>query len=657
LPIQRGARRAVWHVTGAGAGFVVNASSGSPFHWYPMTMLEVSEQAPRRRKAERFTPKLRALIEKVRSLARFDAASLTSTLGEADIEFDDISRFVRFRARGYARVLVFQQPGLELRLLCWLPGQTTPLHSHGPSLGVFKVIRGTATESVLGQRDRKWAPRSVVADDSSRVHQVSNTETDALLTLHIYCPSLHCSKSSRARGRHVVIVGGGFSGAAVAYHLLQGASADTHIHIVEKGPWIGRGIAYGVESDCFRLNVPASRMSIDPAKPDDFVSFANAHGDPHAFLSRALYGRYVCARFGRALEESAAQVHVWRDEATRITGGGVELASGRRLVADAVVVATGLSQRLGRDVASRRIVDAWDECALAGLPERGRLMILGSGLSALDVLAFLDARGFDGRATLVSPRGLVPLPHAAVSSNKQAPPPLDISRAPTTLRALVRWVREAMEDDVQAGAPWQSVVDRVRPHVATLYRRLSPRDRARFVRHVRPYWDVFRHRAPRESLDRLRDWLDCGRLDKVAGRVTVLRADASRVRVSIAERTGVTRVESFDAVVRCIGPALKVTDGESPLICSLVEAGLARRAASGLGVDTDQEGRILDATGYANPRLVAIGALRRASDWETTSVPDIAAHARAVAVSLRRIIEPACPPLGESLARAGRARP
>ena len=44
-------------------------------------------------------------------------------------------------------------------------------------------------------------------------------------------------------------------------------------------------------------------MSIDPAKPDDFVSFAKAQGDPDAFLSRALYGRYVCARLARALEE------------------------------------------------------------------------------------------------------------------------------------------------------------------------------------------------------------------------------------------------------------------------------------------------------------------------------------------------------------------
>ena len=633
-----------------------------------MTMLDVSARAralplpkkareTRERRADWLSPKIRALVESMRALARIDAASLRSALEDARIEFDDISRFVRFRADRYVRALIFRKGGVEVRLLCWLPGQRTVLHSHGASLAAFKVIRGTATESVLGQRDRKWAPGSVVAEDFSRVHQIANMESDPLLTLHVYCPYLQVAKPSRARARHVVIVGGGFSGAAVAYHLLREASADTHIHIVEKGPWIGRGIAYGVESDCFKLNVPASRMSIDPTVPDDFVSFAQAQDKPQAFLSRALYGRYVTEALARALRESSAQVHVWRDEVTRISRKEVELLGGGRLDADAIVLATGLSQRLGPHIANRRVVDAWDECALAALPQRGRFLILGSGLSALDVLGFLDARGFDGRATIVSPRGLVPLPHSAAPSNHAALQPLDISAAPRTLGALVAWTRGEIIGAIEAGMPWQAAVDRVRPQVASLYRRLSPRDRARFVRHVRPYWDAFRHRAPGESLERLRDWQEHGRLERIAGRVTLLGPDGPRVRLSIAERSGITRIESFDAVVRCIGPALKVSDGESGLITSLVEAGLARRSASGLGIDTDPEGRVIDADGDANPALVALGALRRASDWETTSVPDIVVHARAIATSIRKgLATTRSPPRSQDFAPLQRAR-
>ncbi len=450
-------------------------------------------------------------------------------------------------------------------------------------------------------------------------------------------PVLRPVESSRTGARSVVIVGGGFSGAAVAFHLLRGASAETRIHLVEKGPRVGRGIAYGVESDCFRLNVPASRMSIDPGVPDDFVSFAGAEEDRHAFLSRAVYGRYVATRLARALEEGAGRAQVWHDEATRVTRSEVHLRGGARLAADLVVVATGLSQRLAPEVRDARVLDAWDELALAGLPSHGRILILGSGLSALDVLAFLDARGFDGRATLVSPRGLIPLTHAPQAAPAAAPP-LDVSAAPPTLAALVPWVRGAIAAAVAQGTSWQAAVDRLRPHVATLYRRLSAHDRARFVRHVRPYWDVFRHRAPRESLERLHGWAEQGRLERVSGRVRLLGDDGARVRVAIAERRGVTREDSFDAVVRCIGPALKTSDGESPLVRSLVDAGLACRAASGLGIDTDPDGYLLDADGRPNPRLVAMGALRRASDWETTSVPDIAVHARAIAAAFERNI-------------------
>ena len=77
----------------------------------------------------------------------------------------------------------------------------------------------------------------------------------------------------------MVIVGGGVAGVAVAYHLLREMNADGRIHVVEMGPWLGRGIAYGVESEVFRLNVPASRMSLDPEVPDDFVAFSGSGSD------------------------------------------------------------------------------------------------------------------------------------------------------------------------------------------------------------------------------------------------------------------------------------------------------------------------------------------------------------------------------------------
>jgi uncharacterized NAD(P)/FAD-binding protein YdhS/quercetin dioxygenase-like cupin family protein len=585
------------------------------------------------------TPALVALRDHLSRIENPDGPALAAALAAAPVTFDDVRGFVRFDDESYVRALVYSNDRLELRLHCWRPGQSSSLHGHGASACAFKILRGTATETVLGDRDRVWAPGSVVVENAPRLHQVMNAGRDPLLTLHAYSPPLPIDAPSSRRGRQVVIIGGGFAGAAAAFHLLREMGADGRIHLVEMGPWLGRGIAYGVESEVFRLNVPASRMSIDPETPDDFVKFAGSEAAPHAFLGRALYGRYVTARFGGVVKQSPAKLRLWRDEAVAVTRDAVVLRGGATLPAEAVLLATGIVPRV-KHVHPHwhpRVVDAWDECALATLPKQGRLLLLGSGLSALDVLAFLDAQGFSGEVTLISPRGLLPLSHEREFQGTTPLEAADVERAPAAIGPLVRWVRRAIASAVAGGLPWQRAVDSLRPHVVRLYRALPPGDRASFVRHVRPYWDVFRHRAPADALERVDDWARAGRLRRVAGRVTIDgREDAAAVTVAIRERSGPSRRERFDAVVRCVGPALDVAEATTPLLQSLIDGGLAALAPNGLGIETTAEGRVVDARGEASRRIFGLGAVRRACDWETTSVPDIARHAQALAREIAR---------------------
>jgi uncharacterized NAD(P)/FAD-binding protein YdhS len=582
------------------------------------------------------TPALAALRDRLLAIPRRDGAALAAALA-APITFDDVRGFVRFDDEDYVRALIYRSDDLELRLHCWRPGQSSSLHGHGASACAFKIIRGTATETVLGDRDRVWPPGSIVVEDQPRLHQVMNAGSDALLTLHAYSPPLPVDAASRRRGRDVVIVGGGFAGVAVAYHLLREMDADGRIHLVEMGPWLGRGIAYGVESEVFRLNVPASRMSIDPDTPDDFVTFSGSD-EPHAFLGRALYARYVTARLAATVRERPAKIRLWRGEAVAVTADSVVLRSGTTLPAAAVVLATGIVPRVTRDHWHAKVVDAWDECALATLPSQGRLLLLGSGLSALDVLAFLDAQGFAGEVTLISPRGLLPLPHEPVFASHGTPPltAADVEQAPRALGPLMRWVRGTIASAVRDGVPWQRAVDRLRPHVTSLYRALPPAHRARFVRHVRPYWDVFRHRAPADAMERVERWARAGRLHRLAGRVTIDRRNAAELTVDIRERSGRQRRERFDAMVRCVGPALDVAEAQTPLLRSLIDGGLATLVPHGLGIETTPEGRLVDGHGEPSSRLYGIGAVRRASDWETTSVPDIARHALQLARAIAK---------------------
>lgn len=573
------------------------------------------------------TPALESVVAQLKALRGPRADDLAGVLA-APLSFDDVRAFVRFDGDERVRTLVYGDGRVELWLASWRPGQSTPLHRHGPSARAFRVLRGAVTETVLGERDRVWAPGAVVAEGGPRVHQLTNAGPDPLLTLHAYAPPSPAAPAPPP-GPCVVVVGGGFSAAAFAYHLLRLGGEGLRLHVIEAGPWLGRGIAYGVESELFRLNVPASKMSLDPGVPDDFVRFAGVEAEPHAFLGRALYGRYVTERLADAIARARARLWLWRDEAVGMSDAGVALRGGRVLHADAVVLATGLSPRVRRAPWHPGVVDAWDECALATLPRQGRILLVGAGLSALDVVAFLDAQGFEGEVTIVSRRGLLPLSHEA-TFHPVAPLSADVlARAPRELRSLVRWVREAIESPGEG--PWQRAADRLRPHVAHLYRSLSPRDRARFVRHVRPYWDVVRHRAPSDALARVETWAKAGRVRRLAGSATVADGAGDGVSVVLAERGGARRTERFDAVVRCIGPALDMREAETPLLRSLVDGGFARLTAQGLGIETTAEGRVVDAWGQPSTRIVALGAVRRASHWEATSVPDIATQARDLA--------------------------
>jgi uncharacterized NAD(P)/FAD-binding protein YdhS len=311
----------------------------------------------------------------------------------------------------------------------------------------------------------------------------------------------------------------------------------------------------------------------------------------------------------------------------------VSLSDGARLPADTVVLATGIAPRVAPSSLPHdpRIVDAWDERGLSTLPTHGRVLVLGAGLSALDVVALLDARGFDGALTILSRRGLLPRPHL---DRARPPVPLALSEvdaAPSDLRGLVRWVRLTIHAYEQAGHPWQLAIDALRPHVSRLYRALSARDRARFVLTVRPYWDVLRHRAPIDALaliDRLRGE---GRLEVLAGRIAHCEPHEHELEVEMVLGSGSRRRERVDFIVRCIGPALEPSEADTPLVRALIASGLAAADQAGLGIETDPLGRVVDASGKPSERLFAIGAVRRASSWETTAIPDISIHALALA--------------------------
>ncbi|GAA0555536.1 FAD/NAD(P)-binding protein [Paractinoplanes ferrugineus] len=411
-------------------------------------------------------------------------------------------------------------------------------------------------------------------------------------------------------GRTVAVVGGGCSGVLAARELLRGGD---RVKLVEPGE-PGGGLAYGTARPWHLLNSRAGAMSADPDDPGHFARWAGASADE--FRPRAEYGRYL-----REVFDGLSGVEVVQARATGLSAHGVALEGGREVRADEVVVATGnpaAAQPAARPEHPDYIADPWRPGALEAIPSDVPVLLVGAGLTAVDVVLTLTADGRrDAPITAVSRRGRLPLAHTPVP----APPtsvPFGQARG---LRDLVRIVREAAS---RAG-DWRAVVDGLRPVLDQLWGSFSAAEQEQFLRHLARPWECHRHRmAPSvgATVDALREE---GRFEVRAGGVRSMTAPPAGGLLVELE----AGVQWFGAVVNCAGPG-RLPAAAGSFAGNLLDEGHARLGPHGLGLDIDPQGRVIAADGRVRDGLWLIGPLRRGARWETTAVPEIRSQARAL---------------------------
>ncbi len=445
----------------------------------------------------------------------------------------------------------------------------------------------------------------------------------------------------------IAIVGGGASGTLLASQLLRAGNA--RVVLIERGERIGRGVAYGTTFAGHLLNVPAASMTGLPGDPEHFLRYVREHHDPSAqlttFVPRLVYGAYLehLLRESERLAAPGATLVRWRGEVVDLADDDARpwlmtFADGSRAHADRVVLALGNLPPRDPALASgnwpsdpaRYIADPWSADALDRRAP-GTVLLVGTGLTMVDVALELQQRTPGQRIVALSRGGLFPHAHrsggAAPSQGVPVPDPTP------SLTALLRFVRSAAVVAEVGGGDWRDAVNALRPVTAELWAALPESEQRRFIERLARYWDVHRHRlapAVAVAIDELRE---SGQLTFARGRLHRVASSADAVDVTMRTHGGAHELR-VAAVVNCTGPAGNVLAGGSRLLEALCAAGTARPHPLALGLDTGADGALRDAHGREHETLFAIGPLRRGELWETTAVPELRAQAHALAQHL-----------------------
>ncbi|MEB2847470.1 NAD(P)-binding protein [Rhizobiales bacterium RZME27] len=455
----------------------------------------------------------------------------------------------------------------------------------------------------------------------------------------------------------VLIIGGGYSGAALAIRLLEQRRNNMRIVIAEPRSVLGGGQAYSTADKAQLMNGPAGNFSIHRDNLTHLADWVERNSDRHdivlppdgasgLFIPRSLFGHYVQEELQhaiRAMDDGVTLEH-WQTQVIRLdrpSAGGrmvAGFADGRSLHADLVVLATGVFP-LATDVGlsslanDPRLATPWNEVKLDRLSKANEVLIVGASLSMVDTVASLEARGFTGRYQIISRRGHLIEP---VRTAGEALDIVDQNALPCTARELLALVISARRKLLAEGRDWQVIPLSLRPFILRLWQGSTTIEQLRFTRHLRSLWDVTLHRAAPPSYAAVERAMRAGRFTAQAARLVSAELSGEQIEVSLRPRGQRETVTiKVDGIIDARGHQEHDWSRiKAPLVRHLLENGLVRRHDTGFGIDATTDGGVRDQAGTEHGDLFAIGHPLRGVAWESSSLTELREQAQMLAAKL-----------------------
>lgn len=457
----------------------------------------------------------------------------------------------------------------------------------------------------------------------------------------------------------VAIIGGGASGALVAMQIARQSRIPCQVILYEPKA-AGNGLAYGTTCISHLMNVPAARLSADPDSPNDFLHWLEDPQNcpeleqpvpPGSFVPRTIYGRYLNWSMHAAFANSRCQARLIVRTAKAVdfllspVGGTVVSADADTDDVRHVVLALGnLPPRdplPGSHPFFRSdlyLSNIWSPNTLDSVAATENVIIVGTGLTAIDAVLALEDRGHTGHITLTSRGGRLPQPHAP------ATPYFDFLKDRKIPASAISYWREILceiRNAQKIGSDWRSVIDAIRPHTQRLWLNLPFIEKKRFLRHIRPLWESHRHRCPPTSWQRICALQNKEQLTLLPGRIRSIDEDNSgRACVTILPKGRQPETTlRVDHVLNCIGPESNFRQHfNDRLIVNLIARGTIHPDPLYLGINATPDGLAINFEEQVNPRISIIGPPLRGILWETTAMPEVRVQAKSIAARITEIL-------------------
>ena len=475
----------------------------------------------------------------------------------------------------------------------------------------------------------------------------------------------------------LTIIGMGACGVAAFAEAVTRLSYDPGdgwlIHLIERDDALARGLAFGTEQPGHLLNTESRLMGLYDQEPGHFRTWLEARRaeagtplDPDGveYPQRREYRLYMRDVLDRALDRARTagiDVRIHHQEAVSIEGNHVAariaLSDGATIATDIVLLTIGTPDpdRFGTLNGAPGYFDSpYPAHRMTEHIEPDQpVVILGSGLSAIDAVMTLLDNDHRGHIHLISKEGM--LPRVEIPA-----PETGYERRYLTLENVHRLIRERgaafsivdlfrlfrMEAESAAGRPidWQAedryggdaeaallhdiavaeaedepfqrILTAARHDSTAIWNLLRPIDQKRFGKWLAPHFAAARFVTPMVNARRLADAMARGLLT-VRGEIDETVADEDGAGFTVTFDNGDTLETPI--VVNATGQATTLDEMKEPLIKDLLAKQWLQPHPVGGAIAHRATCRIISATRDA-PRLYALGQLLNGELRDTNAV-------------------------------------